>query len=311
MRHLYSIQEANLHNSWLTIGNFDGVHLGHQALIRKLIADAVLNHAVSVVLTFHPHPAEVLGRRTGSFYLTTPTERAEFLGSLGVEYVITQPFSVSLAETSASDFVQLLHQHLGFGKLFVGHDFALGRGREGDETMLCSMGAKLGFVVQGVEALELGGKVVSSSRIRQLIETGEVASANLLLGRPYSIQGKVVPGDRRGRTIGVPTANIEMDGSLVAPASGVYACKAWVRSPHNQETSYQAAVNIGVRPTFEGQDPVRRIEAHLIDFSGDLYGQNLRLELIAQLRGEQRFSSIEDLVQQIQRDIAATRKLVD
>jgi len=307
VQHLHSIEEANLDHTWLTIGNFDGVHLGHRELIQRLVYNAHLNGAVPVVLTFYPHPAEVLGRRKGSFYLNSPEEKAEILGSLGVEYVITQPFSHSLAETSAEDFVHLLHRRLGFGKLFIGHDFALGRGRQGDEAALCKIGEKLGFDVQAVDAYEVNGGVVSSSRVRQLVEQGDIASANLLLGRLFTIQGKVVPGDQRGRTIGIPTANIDSDPNLVVPAAGVYACKAWIG---DQEFCYQAAVNIGFRPTFEGQTPIKRIEAHLLDFSGDLYGAFVRLELVAFLRGEQRFASVRELVQQIQLDIAATRELV-
>ncbi len=309
VEHYHSIEKANLNTTWLTIGNFDGVHLGHQDLVSRVVEGAHRQCSLAVVLTFHPHPAEVLGRRQGSFYLTTPEERAEILGSLGVDVVITQPFNHDLAQTPALEFIRRLHGRLHFSQLMIGHDFALGRGRDGNEAALREMGLQFGFQVQAVEAFSMDGEIVSSSHIRNLLAQGLLPEANRLLGRSYSLSGIVVPGDQRGRTIGVPTANIAPHHERLIPASGVYACRAWVEAPLEQKVVYKAAVNIGVRPTFDGNSQALHVEAHLLDFTGDLYGQTVYLEFIARLRGEQKFGSIQDLVAQIRKDIAVTREL--
>lgn len=302
MQHVHSLNAIRLESAVLTIGSFDGVHRGHAALLGMVVEEARKLGAPAVVLTFHPHPALVLGRRTGMFCLTTPEERADLLADLGIDMLITEPFTKELADISAGDFMHRLTDRLGLKSLWIGHDFALGKGREGNEAFLRKAGGEMGFEVHALEAYESSG-VVSSTRIRQLLREGSVDEAANLLGRPYSIEGVVVPGDQRGRLIGVPTANLQPDPTKLIPVSGVYACTAVVEGQ-----TLRAAVNIGVRPTFEGTDPTEHIEAHLLDFSGDLYGKTVRLNFIERLRAEKRFSGIQELIAQIQTDIQLTRE---
>ncbi len=308
MQHFDSIEKADLTVSWLTIGNFDGVHLGHRDLIKRLVKGAHQRSILAAVLTFHPHPAAVLGRRMGAFYLNSPAEKAALLEELGVDVVINQKFDHKLADTPAEKFVSNLHEHLHFQSLWIGHDFALGRGREGNESALREYGRRLGFGVEAIEPYSFEGEIVSSSRIRRLITDGEINIANRLMGRNYSLTGQVIPGDQRGRTIGIPTANLLINDDRLVPANGVYACRACLEDKPGKPI-YKAAVNIGFRPTFDGKTTYQHIEGHLLDFDGDLYGERVRLEFVSRLRGEHKFKSIPELVDQIQHDIASTRLL--
>lgn len=305
MLHYWSLQDVNLKSSWLTIGSFDGVHLGHQEIVGKLTAGAHASGVPAVVLTFYPHPAVVLGKRNNTFYLTTPEERASLLGNLGVDMVITHPFNREIAELTAYQFMSYLVEHLSPSRLWVGYDFALGRGREGDVTTLQQLGQELGYLVEVMQPVRLEEEVISSSRVRALILEGEVRKAAELLGRPYRVSGRVVPGDGRGRTIGIPTANLSLWEHLVIPKTGVYACKAVVNS---QE--YGAVTNIGVRPTFKSDSPSPTVEVHILDFDKDLYGNHVHLDFIDRLRGERRFSGVSALVEQIHRDIDITREIL-
>lgn len=305
MQHFYDIQDIHLQNSWITIGSFDGVHLGHQQIIKQITAGAHQAGVPAVVLTFYPHPSVVLRGPRPGLYLTMPEEKASLLGSLGVDIVITYPFDRQVAETSPRDFIQKLHQHLHFQQLWVGYDFALGRDRAGDIPYLRSLGEEFGYQVQVVNAVQAEGETVSSSRIRKHLEAGEIDTANQLLGRPFTITGKVIPGDGRGKTIGVPTANIEIPPERVIPQAGVYACRAFW-----QGEAYPAVTNVGVRPTFESEPVPPRVEAHIMDFSHDLYGDLVSLEFVARLRAERRFESIDALVAQIQQDIADGRRIL-
>src|SRR5512134_2013904 len=239
MQHYNSFEEVNLQNSWLTVGVFDGVHRGHQEIIKKLTTGAHANAAPAVVLTFDPHPASVLGGREIKC-LTLPEERAELLGNLGVDVVITQPFTRELSTVSAYDFMSRLTRHLGLRHLLIGYDFALGKGREGNAARLTEIGTELGYSVEVVAALSDESGVISSTEIRKLIEVGNVADAAQLLGRPYSLHGPVIHGDARGRTINVPTANIAYAREKMIPARGIYACWAYLN-----EQKYLAAINIG------------------------------------------------------------------
>ena len=296
-KHLLSLADATLSNAWLTIGTFDGVHLGHQEIVRNLAAGAHAEGAPAVVLTFHPHPAVVVRGRTGAFYLTLPEERAALLGELGVDVVITQTFDAQIAATSAPDFMQLLKARLGLRQLWVGYDFALGHARTGNVDVLRHLGESLGYQVQVVPPVKQGDEVISSSQIRVLLQAGQVEQAAGLLGRPYLLGGQVVHGDGRGRTIGVPTANLD---------TGVYACLAEVDGRW-----LAAATNIGLRPTFDGADKVPLLEAHLLDFDENLYGQTVNLSFLKRLRGEERFPDVETLVTQMQQDIRDTRQVVE
>jgi len=302
---LGSLNEASFTHAWLTIGSFDGVHLGHQSIVRQLVSRAHTAGSPAVVLTFHPHPAVVLRGKTGDIYLTLPEERAQIFGILGVDGVIIEPFTLELSATSAIEFVARLKNRLGLRHLMIGHDFTLGRAREGDFSVLSRLGKEHGFDVEEVEVVQFEGEVISSSRIRFMLEAGEVSRAAQWLGRPYRVSGTVVPGDQRGRTIGIPTANLSVPSGKIRPTSGVYACQAWVDG-----RAWAAAVNIGVRPTFDGQGTPLHLEAHLLDFSGDLYGQTVSLDFIERLRAEQRFTNVQALIAQINMDINRTREII-
>ena len=304
MQHYPSFEEVNLQNSWLTIGVFDGVHRGHQQIIKKLAMGAHANAAPAVVLTFDPHPASVLGGREIKC-LTLPEERAELLGGLGVDVVITQPFTRELSTVSAYDFMLRLTRHLGLKHLLIGYDFALGKGREGNAARLTEIGAELGYAVEVLDAVSDESGVISSTEIRKLIEVGNVAEASRLLGHFYSLHGPVVHGDGRGRTINVPTANIAYPRQKMIPAKGIYACWA-----HLNDQKYLAAINIGTNPTFTPDKQTPNVEAHLLDFRGELYGEDMQLEFVERLRDELRFNSVDILLEQIWKDVEMTRRIL-
>ena len=304
MQHYRSLEDINLQNSWLTVGVFDGVHRGHQELIKKITVGAHANEASAVVLTFDPHPASVLTGREIKF-LTLPDERAGLLGQLGVDVVITEPFTRELSAMTAYDFMSRLQSQLGLRHLLIGYDFALGKGREGNAARLTEIGAELGYSVEVVPALSGESGVISSSAIRKLIEAGSVAEAAHLLGRPYSLRGPVIYGDGRGKSINVPTANIAYSSQKMIPAKGVYSCWAYLNGHR-----YQAAINVGTNPTFTPDKQTLNVEAYLLDFSRELYGEVLRLEFIARLRDELTFDSVDSLVKQIWEDVEMTRKIL-
>jgi len=305
MQHYRSLEEISLQDSWLTIGVFDGVHRGHQEILAKLTAGAHKNNAPAVVLTFWPHPGVVLGKREHPKCLTTPEERAEILGKFGVDAVITQAFTLEFANQSAVDFMRLASKHLGLRSLWIGYDFALGHNREGNFARLTEIGQELGYSVQAIDAVQNGQDVLSSSLIRQRIREGDVVHAAENLGRNYDLSGPVVHGDGRGRKINIPTANINYHKDKVIPAFGVYATWAWVGGER-----YQAATNIGINPTFTPDKETPNIEAHLLDFDRDLYGEVLKLEFVERLRDELKFDSVDALLKKIHEDIAETREIL-
>jgi riboflavin kinase/FMN adenylyltransferase len=305
MQHYRSLDDVFFIDSWLTIGVFDGVHRGHQEILTKLTAGAHQKNAPAVVLTFWPHPAVVLGKRYDLKCLTTPKERADLLGSFGVDVVITQPFTPEFAKLSAWDFMRRATRQLGLLSLWIGYDFALGHNREGNLERLTEIGKELGYNVQAVGPVKNGDDVISSSLIRQRISAGQVARAAENLGRFYALSGPVVHGDGRGRKINIPTANIDYPKDKVIPVNGVYACWAWVG-----EQKLPAAVNIGINPTFTPDKQTPNLEAHILDFDRDLYGQEVKLEFVQYLREELRFNSAEALLERIHADIAQTRDIL-
>ena len=305
MRHYRSISQLQLKDTWLTIGSFDGVHLGHQALAHHTISKARASSVPSVVLTFHPHPASVLRGRSGQYYLTTPDERANLLGDLGVDYVVTQDFDKNVARTSAYEFLEFLYKHLQMIGLCVGDDFALGRDREGDIPTLKEYGSRIGYTVDVLPPVEIQEGVVSSSMARNALSEGDVEFIQKLLDRPYSIQGIVIPGDGRGRTLGIPTANLEIWDQKALPKVGVYACTASVNG-----NVYGAVTNIGVRPTFDKGSLETRVETHLLDFDEDLYSRELKLNFIARLRDEKKFPNVDLLIAQIMLDITHGKEII-
>jgi riboflavin kinase/FMN adenylyltransferase len=276
----------------VAVGTFDGVHLGH----RKVIGGA------DSVLTFEPHPVSVVAPQHTPRLLTTLERKAELIASLGVEELIVIPFDAEFASRSAQSFVDdVLVGGLGAGQVAVGENFRFGHRAQGDPGLLAADGR---FATVVHKLLEVDGDVVSSSHIRGLVLAGEIAEANRLLGSDFQVAGEVVPGDARGRELGFPTANLVPDEALACPGHGVYACIA--EGPG--VGPLPAAVNIGVRPTFQtGRGEL--IEAYVLDFDGDLYGSVLKLGFIARLRGERRFESAEALVEQMRRDVARAREI--
>jgi riboflavin kinase/FMN adenylyltransferase len=305
MQHFYSLDEIKLDNCWLTIGVFDGVHRGHQVILRQLVDGAHAAGVPAVVLTFSPHPAVVLGR-TDLKCLTTPDERAEQLGALGVDFVITHSFDKNVASLTALEFMNRLKQRLNLSRLLIGYDFALGKGREGTASRLSEIGQELGYEVRVVEAVSDETGVISSSAIRKLIAVGKVAEAVDMLGHYYVLSGPVIHGDSRGHKLGFPTANIAVPNEKALPANGIYACWAVMDGRR-----YRAAISIGVRPTFENTTSEVRVEAYLLDYDQDLYGKFLTLEFVARLRDELKFASVDALIAQINDDVEKTRKILN
>lgn len=284
----------------LTIGAFDGVHRGHAHLIGATVQRARAFGRQAAVLTFDPHPDVVVRPGNERPTLTTITERAELIAALGVDLMIVIPFTTELMALTAHEFMARICSALALRELCIGWDFALGRGREGNANRLAAIGQTLGYTVHRVEPFLLNGEVVSSTRIRAALNAGDIAAANRLLGYPYGLRGPIVEGDRRGRTIGFPTANINVDPRRMLPSHGVYVCRAVLNG-----VTYGAVANVGVRPTFDGTR--RTVEAYLLDFSGEVYGEELRLMFLHRLRGEQKFDGIAALVAQITCDVAAAR----
>ncbi len=306
MQQFSSLQEARAEKAWLTIGAFDGLHIGHQKILKDLTAGAHAQQAPAVVLTFYPHPVEVLRGPRNSFYLTSSEEKAKLIENFSIDQLITHPFDQTTVNTSAYEFVVLLKKQLDIQQLWVGHDFALGHNREGDLPALQKFGKEMGFTVHLVEPVKLDGEVVSSSRIRALLADGDVAQAARMLGRPHSLSGEVVSGAQRGRSIGIPTANIKIWEKRAVPASGVYVTWASLGGQR-----WPSVTNIGVRPTFEDKPATPVVETHILDYAGDeFYGQTLQLEFVSRLRAEQRFSGVDELLAQIHKDIEKARTVL-
>ena len=303
MEHYRSLHSLHLENACITIGAFDGIHLGHQEIIRRLVQEARLAGVPAVVITFFPHPAAVLGKNTGAFYLTTAEERADLLASLGVDITVTLEFTRELARQSADTFVQDMVSHLHPQNMIVGYDFSLGRNRQGNIETLQALGQKHGFQVEVVPPVTLDGEKISSSRVRHALETHEIEAATALLGRAYAVHGNVTYGDRRGGKLGIPTANLDYPKNRLIPPRGVYATIAHLGSQH-----IASVTNIGVHPTFDTGLSVPTIEAHLLDFSGDIYANELTLDFIHFIRPEQKFDSVAALLAQINQDIQTARE---
>lgn len=295
----------------LTLGVFDGVHLGHRHLIGETVRRARELGCRSAAITFDPHPASVV-RGEALPLLTSMEERHRLMRQLDLDVIARVHFTPELARLTAIEFMAHMTRHLRPRELWVGPDFALGRGREGSLARLAEIGQAMGFLVQAVAPLQIDGQVVSSTRIRGLLSRGDVAGAGRLLGHCFSFTGDVIAGDHRGRLLGYPTANMKPDPARALPPDGVYACHCFIDpapgpvSPGRQV--YQAVVSLGVRPTFgEG---ARLAEAYLLDFSGDLYGRTLTLHFVDRLRGELRFTSIGGLVEQIGCDVVRAREIL-
>jgi riboflavin kinase / FMN adenylyltransferase len=305
MHHYRTLEGLHLENTWVTIGSFDGVHLGHQELIQHMVASAHAAGRKAVVVTFYPHPLVVLRGIQEPYYLTSPDERADLLHSLGVDVILTLKFDHWLASQSAGEFMGVLSRHLGLRQLWIGPDFALGKGRQGTPPVLQDIGNRLGYTVNIMDQITIGGERVSSRQIRALVAAGKVKEAAEMLGRYYGVSGEVVHGDGRGKGLGIPTANLLIWPERLLPANGIYA--TWVRRGNARQIS---VTNVGIRPTFENLDPLPRVETYILDFNQDIYREQIQVEFVDFFRPEIRYTSINDLMEQIHKDIEQAREVL-
>lgn len=290
----------------LAIGVFDGVHLGHQQVIRQTVADAEQHEALSVVVTFDRHPSAIVAPARVPPLIYSLPQKLRAIESLGVDATWLIRFDEEFSRQSGEEFVRGLGRDFGhLHSVCVGSEFTFGHKRSGNVELLRRLGSEMEFTVHGLAAVALDGSTVSSTRIREAIARGELDNASQMLGRGYAIAGLVVKGDQLGRKLGFPTANLDVAG-LALPPNGVYAAHA-----RTQGRTLRAAVNIGVRPTVAGTTPVPRVEAHLLDFDGDLYGAEVELSFVARLREERKFASVEALKEQIARDVAEARRMFE
>jgi len=294
----------DFHRAYVTIGNFDGVHRGHQYIFNQIQSEAGQVGAKAAVMTFDPHPKMILHPERRPFYLiTTLEEKMALLEKSGIDAVFLIPFSLNYAKTTAQEFVQdILWQHLHVRKVFIGHDYTFGCGKGGNQAFLEKYGQNLGFSVSVTDAVKMSDTIISSTLVRQCILDGEVHKAMTFLGRPYNIKGTVIKGYRRGSDLGFPTANLDPEKVLL-PKEGVYA--AWIILESQQ---FDAVLNIGYNPTFSNDHLT--IEVHLLDFKKELYGKTLQVYFIDRLRDEIKFTTSEDLVLQIRQDVIHAKYLL-
>ena len=290
----------------LTIGNFDGVHLGHQRIFQRVREKAGEIGGESIVYTFHPHPVEVLAPDRKPLLITLLKEKLRLIEALGIDVTILAPFSRDYARQTPEEFIRsILYDQIQIRHLFVGHNFTFGKNREGDIELLKNLGRKFGFNVEVVEAVRVEGKVVSSTLIRDYIQKGEMAEAAKLLGRHYQMGGKVIHGHGRGsRKLGFPTANLKPEGEgILIPKSGIYAVWSTLGGK-----KYASVANLGWNPTF--QDQKFSIEVHILNLDENLYGQAVQVEFVERLRDEITFSGPEELIAQIKKDVAQAKKVL-
>ncbi|MCH8207009.1 MAG: bifunctional riboflavin kinase/FAD synthetase [Chloroflexi bacterium] len=290
-------------DSALTLGVFDGVHRGHQHLIRATVKEARKSGLLALVATFKNHPRSILQPGFRPSYITGLDGRISLMGALGVDRVVPITFDLELSELGARDFVALLQRRLRMQALVVGPDFALGRKREGDIATLTSLGSEMGFSLVVAELLEDDGRPVRSTVVRQALAEGDLKLVQTLLGRPFVLEGAVETGAGRGKVLGFPTANLRIAPDRALPGDGIYATWALVG-----ERRHMAATSVGTRPTFGETD--RTVEAFLLDFDGDLYGSEVRLEFVQRLRDDVKYDSAETLKDQIGRDVDETRRIL-
>jgi len=288
----------------LTIGVFDGVHLGHKYLISKLTERAKRKNLLTGVITFRQHPEELLSPGNRLPFLTDLAERINLLKNEGVDIVVPLSFTTELSRLGARQFVGLLQKHLRMRGLVIGPDFALGKGREGGTDTLRRVGQEMDFTVDVVPPVMINGEVVSSTAIRQALADGDMRRVNMLAGRPFSLRGEIVTGAGRGVGLGFPTANLDIKPAQALPVDGVYASRAYIDGK-----IYQSMTNIGQCPTFGGCD--RTVEAYIVDYQGDLYGQEIKVDIIDRLRDEKKFDTVDELKRQLAEDVRRGRAILD
>jgi riboflavin kinase/FMN adenylyltransferase len=292
-----------LRDTLLAIGVFDGVHVGHQHILDHLKKAASQEGMLSGVLTFINHPRTVITPGAYVKFITSVEDKFALLESTGVDIVLPLTFDVELSHLRAHEFVDLLQDRLNMAGLVMGHNFVMGYQREGTPETLAAISRKKGFSTTVIDAVSIGGERVSSTAIREAVSTGDMGKASLFLGRPFAIQGRVVTGNARGRTLGFPTANLDIHTDRLIPRDGIYATWADVDGKR-----YMAATNVGVRPTFDEKE--RTVEIFILDFSGDLYDSEIIVEFVQRLRNELRFETVDSLVAQIHEDVEQTRQIL-
>jgi len=307
MRLLHSANELRPDNRrvCIAIGVFDGVHLGHQQIIRQTVADARQHDGLAVVLTFDRHPSAIVAPDRVPPLIYSLLQKVRAIEALGADALLLLRFDQAFSAQPGETFIRELARDLcAIHSICVGADFVFGHQRSGNVALLQKLGAELNFTVHGIAAVALDGQVVSSTRVREAIRTGDFDAANQMLGRPYSLAATIVTGDQVGHQLGFPTANLETTG-FVLPPNGVYAAQASVGG-----RTHHAVVNLGHRPTLCQPTPQLRVEVHLLDFDGQIYGQEMEVTFVARLRAEMKFPSLEALREQIGRDVAAARELM-
>ena len=295
----------------VTVGNFDGLHVGHRAITDTIVARARACGGTAVLYTFKPHPIRVLRPDQAPRLLTTHEQKVELLEQAGIDVLIVEEFDEKFAAVTAEEFIrEILFTKIQPLEVYVGYDFHFGRDREGSMRFLTELGPKLGFSVTIIPEVTVGGSDVNSTRIRKLLLESRVEEVGRMLGRAYSVRGRIVEGDQRGRTLGFPTANLDPENEIL-PAAGVYAGRFFFIDEGSPERGVElpAVMNVGTRPTFEG-DGRTHAEAHLIDFEGDVYGRRIEMSFLSRLRDERRFSGVEALREQIASDVDAARKIL-
>lgn len=320
MKREYGLDQISIDtSSVVTVGTFDGVHVGHRAILRYLTRRAAEQGGTSVVASFDPHPREVVHGEEVPL-LTTIPERAAVMEELGIDRFIVIPFTRAFSKLQAEEFVRdVLVRRIGLQEIVIGYDHAFGRDRRGDAELLTALGKQHGFSVDVIPAQVVQEHVVSSTEIREVLTgSGDVSLASQMLGRPYSLTGRVMEGEGRGRSIGFPTANLAIDHPRkVVPAVGVYAVKAYLLRKSESDlpggdgleaNAHAGMMNIGRRPTFGGQDI--SLEVHLLDFQDSIYGADLRIEFVARMRDERKFESVDALVEQLSRDRSRCKQLL-
>lgn len=287
-----------------TIGNFDGVHLGHRAIFRRVVAEARRTQGTAAVITFNPHPLKLLAPEKAPLLINTYAERERLIAASCIDLLVCLPFTSELAALPATTFVEdILLRSLGIKHLIIGYDYAFGHNRQGNAVFLQDCGKRYGFTVEVLPPISLNQEVYSSTRIRQLIQKGEVEAASVQLGRHFTLEGEVVHGAGRGKNLGFPTANLRTEKEIL-PQEGVYAVKV-----RHLGTLYDGVVNIGKNPTFGGNELT--VEVHLLDLEKSLYGETLRIYFLHRIRGEVRFATVSDLCSAIQADIDHARQLLE
>ncbi|MDZ4728234.1 MAG: bifunctional riboflavin kinase/FAD synthetase [Leptospira sp.] len=296
IRSIDSLSGLFPNGSALTLGNFDGIHLGHQTLLQKTVEQSKILHIPSVVVTYYPNPSVVLGKRPNFKYLTLEETKEHLISSFNIDYLLVLEFTEELSRMSAEDFLEkIIIQKLNAKYIVIGYNHFFGANRRGDIHLLEANTQKFGYTVELKDAVLNGDKKISSSEIRKYLEIGDVTSANLLLGRPFFLEGIVKEGDKRGRTIGYPTANLEIHKDVLLPAIGVYASYTIVDG-----NKYISMTNVGKNPTFDGHS--MHIETNIFDFSEEIYNKKIQVQLLHKIRDEVKFAGIEELKKQLAKD---------